>query len=140
MRALAVGLLLLLPLVAACEAKPDEQVTVTPNFAAGELTLSVLPSETAPAKALVISCEEHEAFCEEVVTNKALQPVAATTACTQIYGGPEQATLTGEVADRSISLEFARNDGCQIARWDALAQALAQAGIDELVSAGEAQA
>ena len=41
-----------------------------------------------------------------------------TTACTQIYGGPEEATIRGTIRGASIDASFKRTDGCEIARWD----------------------
>ncbi|MCW2949721.1 MAG: serine protease inhibitor [Thermoleophilia bacterium] len=41
--------------------------------------------------------------------------------CTQQYGGPERATVTGERDGQAISVSFRRTDGCEIARWDAAA-------------------
>ena len=41
-------------------------------------------------------------------------------ACTEIYGGPEVAEVTGTYRDRPAAARFARDDGCEIARWDAL--------------------
>ncbi|MFW5899068.1 MAG: SSI family serine proteinase inhibitor [Jiangellaceae bacterium] len=48
-------------------------------------------------------------------------PVPPDQACTQIYGGPETATVTGELRGERLMAEFARNNGCEINRWDALA-------------------
>jgi hypothetical protein len=38
-------------------------------------------------------------------------------ACTQIYGGPETASITGIWQGQQVMSRFARNDGCQISRW-----------------------
>jgi hypothetical protein len=45
-------------------------------------------------------------------------PVPAGIACSQIYGGPETATITGTVKGRKINSAFRRTDGCQVARWN----------------------
>lgn len=45
-------------------------------------------------------------------------PVPADNACTQIYGGPATATITGTVKGSKINSKFSWTDGCQIARWD----------------------
>ena len=39
-------------------------------------------------------------------------------ACTQVYGGPDRATITGRLAGRRVRRRFARTDGCQIADWN----------------------
>jgi Subtilisin inhibitor-like len=38
-------------------------------------------------------------------------------ACTQIYGGPQVARVTGKLGARKIAATFSRTDGCQISRW-----------------------
>ncbi|MEI8067097.1 MAG: SSI family serine proteinase inhibitor [Actinomycetes bacterium] len=55
---------------------------------------------------------------------KALSPTPAGYACTQIYGGPEKATLTGTWSGKKFRSTFSRTDGCQIARWENLSQLL----------------
>jgi hypothetical protein len=42
-------------------------------------------------------------------------------ACTEQYGGPEVATVTGTFDGKPIKATFARTNGCDIARWDAAA-------------------
>jgi hypothetical protein len=38
--------------------------------------------------------------------------------CSQIYGGPETATITGTALGRKINATYSRTDGCQVARWN----------------------
>ena len=38
-------------------------------------------------------------------------------ACTQIFGGPERALVTGTIRTRRIRRAFARTDGCRTADW-----------------------
>jgi len=40
--------------------------------------------------------------------------------CTQIYGGPQTASVVGTWRGKNVRGDFNRRDGCQIARWDAL--------------------
>ncbi|MFQ4150026.1 hypothetical protein AAGW05_15265 [Arthrobacter sp. LAPM80] len=42
-------------------------------------------------------------------------------ACTQQYGGPEVAVVTGSFKGREVKATFKRTDGCEIASWQALA-------------------
>jgi hypothetical protein len=44
--------------------------------------------------------------------------------CTQIFGGPDIAFISGEIDGQSVSVEIKRNDGCGIAAWDLLGSAL----------------
>ncbi len=45
-------------------------------------------------------------------------------ACTQVYGGAQTATVTGTWRGERVDARYARNDGCQIARWDRIAPLL----------------
>lgn len=47
-----------------------------------------------------------------------LAEVDPAMACTQQYGGPEVATVTGTVGETKIDATFSREDGCAIARFD----------------------
>lgn len=44
--------------------------------------------------------------------------------CTQQYGGPQVAIVTGIFHGRRVKATFQRTDGCEIARWNALAPLL----------------
>ena len=44
-------------------------------------------------------------------------PVPATAVCTEIYGGPQRARVTGLVEGKRIWASFSRKNGCHIARW-----------------------
>ena len=40
--------------------------------------------------------------------------------CTQQYGGPQVAVVTGIFHGRPVNSTFTRTDGCEIARWKAM--------------------
>ena len=44
-------------------------------------------------------------------------PVPPGTACTEIYGGPQEALVTGRLRGRLVHADFDRKNGCEIARW-----------------------
>ncbi|MDQ0851742.1 hypothetical protein QFZ65_003680 [Arthrobacter sp. B3I9] len=44
--------------------------------------------------------------------------------CTQQYGGPQVAVVTGWFMARKVHSQFSRTDGCEIARWRAMAPLL----------------
>ncbi|WP_427134261.1 serine protease inhibitor [Pseudarthrobacter sp. S9] len=44
--------------------------------------------------------------------------------CTQQYGGPQIAVVTGWFLGRKVHSRFSRTDGCEIARWRAMAPLL----------------
>jgi Subtilisin inhibitor-like len=50
----------------------------------------------------------------------AFRPVPTGLLCTQIYGGPQEAIVTGTVAGGRVWATFRRRDGCEIARWSRL--------------------
>ena len=54
----------------------------------------------------------------------ALEPVPGDVACTQIYGGPEEARIAGAVRGNAVDSMFSRTNGCEIDRWDRLASVL----------------
>jgi hypothetical protein len=41
-----------------------------------------------------------------------------TEICTMIYGGPQKATIVGEINDKEVSFELDRVNGCSISVWD----------------------
>ncbi len=43
---------------------------------------------------------------------------AADRVCTQIYGGPETARISGQIEGRRIERRFSRSDGCRVADWE----------------------
>jgi hypothetical protein len=45
-------------------------------------------------------------------------PVPGDMACTDIYGGPQEARVTGLFRGRRIWAGFRRTDGCEIDRWN----------------------
>ena len=103
---------------------PSEQVTPTPTSDT-DLTIVINkgPSSTVTWR---LTCNppggthpDPEAACRALEANGAvaLPPVPEDKACTQIYGGPETASITGSWQGQQIMSKFARNDGCQISRW-----------------------
>jgi len=38
--------------------------------------------------------------------------------CTEIYGGPEKAEISGELAGKSVGTSFSKHNGCAIERWN----------------------
>jgi hypothetical protein len=48
-------------------------------------------------------------------------PVPKDAVCTQVYGGPQSARVTGRFRGRSIWVTFTRRNGCEIARWQRVA-------------------
>ena len=55
-------------------------------------------------------------------------PVPKDAACTQIYGGPQVARVTGTFEQQRVWVRFKRTDGCEIARWNRVRFLFAGAG------------
>jgi hypothetical protein len=60
---------------------------------------------------------------------RALPPVAKNKLCSQVYSGPEKATVTGTWRGRPINATFSRNNSCETARWAALIPLLPKPGL-----------
>ena len=45
-------------------------------------------------------------------------PVPKDVVCTQVFGGPQVARVTGTFERRRVWATFRRSDGCHIARWN----------------------
>jgi hypothetical protein len=94
------------------------QITVWPN-GQGEApkrtyTLKCAPvSGTLPGRA---------AACRKLTPMiRPFRPTPRNRACTDIYGGPQVALVTGRFRGRSVRAEFGRKNGCEIARWNRVA-------------------
>lgn len=44
--------------------------------------------------------------------------------CTQIYGGPETIEVTGTVEGQAVEVDYSRENGCEIDRYDRIAEIL----------------
>lgn len=70
---------------------------------------------TVPDPAAALSAMER--FGEDIFFPKPGPPKL----CTQQYGGPQVAVVTGSINGRPVSVTFRRTDGCEISRWRAMA-------------------
>lgn len=55
-------------------------------------------------------------------------PLRGDMTCTQIYGGPDEALVTGIHRGKRVWARFSLQDGCQIARWTQHSPILPAAG------------
>ncbi|MDQ3122496.1 MAG: subtilase-type protease inhibitor [Actinomycetota bacterium] len=57
--------------------------------------------------------------CRKLVVGgrKLFAPVPRSAICTEIYGGPDTARITGVVAGRRVWATFNLTNGCHIDRW-----------------------
>lgn len=60
---------------------------------------------------------------------RALPPTPAGTVCSQIYGGPQQAVVTGTWKGAAVDSRFNLSDGCEVERWNLLLGLLPPGGL-----------
>jgi hypothetical protein len=60
------------------------------------------------------------AACRELARlgSSTLRPVPGDRACTEIYGGPQVAYVTGVIDGRRVWAKLRRDNGCEIERWE----------------------
>lgn len=103
-----------------------------------DLTIRLADSPGAPERSFRLQAEDGAATAASTLPD----PAAALDAlarygeeiffpvpgppkiCTQQYGGPQVAVVTGLFLGREVNSRFSRTDGCEIARWRALAPLL----------------
>ena len=113
-----------------------------PGQGNADLAIVIKPSETGTPTNFTLVCQngvpaagsQHPnptAACLAIKNNPAiLNPVPAgkVQACTQQYGGPQTATVTGVVDGRQVQVSFSLKDGCEIAAWNAAKDVLGSSG------------
>jgi hypothetical protein len=100
----------------------DSSAPAQPRY---ELTVTYWPTgRGGEARTATLTCDPdggshpHPAqACDALLSHEeALDPPGKGVACTEIYGGPQLAALSG-----TAHALLSRRNGCEIARWDALA-------------------
>ena len=110
----------------------DDGGGAAPGPEGASLTVVVQPKGPGgPAKRTRIECErlgEGSQTCRALgnLTAKRMAPVPATVACAQVYGGPAQARVTGELRGQRIDARFSRTNACEIKRWNENARLLSR--------------
>ncbi len=106
-------------------ASPADELTITVHSGSGDTSQWRLtcdpPGGTHPDPAR--ACRVLES-----VGDSALPAVPKDLMCTQIYGGPETATITGTWRGKQIDSRLSRTNGCEISRWNALTGVLPAGG------------
>lgn len=104
---------------------------------AADLTVVLDESGEGQTKTWTLTCEpaggDHpdvDAACAALAAAglDAFDPTPKDVACTEIYGGPQTATVEGTVDGTSVRASFSRSNGCEISRWDTLAPLLGSIG------------
>ena len=134
-RARPLALLAVLLPLAACSGGGGDTVRTAPSpSAAGspapatELVVeAVLGPGTGPVRA-TLTCyppsgdhPEPAQACAALAEQSApFAPLPADLGCTEQYGGPQTARVTGTWDGEPVDLALSRTDGCAITQWDSL--------------------
>ena len=107
-------------------------MTATPTpgpSAAGDVDLTIVVDTGDGRQSWKLTCAppagthpDPETACRVLAESgaKALPPVGKDRVCTQIYGGPEKATISGTWNGKPVMSSLSRTNGCEIGRWKAL--------------------
>lgn len=131
MRGLARPVLCLVVVVplAGCSAGGDDTVSSGPRT---ELMIEIVRDVGAEPERLTLTCEptggDHPAAAQACAdlgrAAQPLVPLSPDLLCTEIFGGPQTATVTGTFRGEPVRLDLSRTDGCRIAQWDGLGAVL----------------
>jgi hypothetical protein len=108
------------------EDRPSATTSVKPSSPAAQLTVQVRESAKASPKTWTLTCDpaggDHPKAAEACqALTKVQDPFKAVSSqqmCTQIYGGPQEATVKGTWNGKQIDTKFTRRNGCEMHRWD----------------------
>lgn len=94
-----------------------------------DLTVEVDLGDGSPAQTWTLTCAgsvdgshpQAAAACAHLRTlDDPFAPLPPDVICTEVYGGPQTAQVTGRWEGEPVSLSLARSNGCLISQWDAL--------------------
>jgi hypothetical protein len=94
-----------------------------------EITFWPAGRSKGAAQKVTLSCDPsggtHQspaAACEQLYAlDQPFAPPPADEICTELYGGPEEALITGTDRGKPVSYKLARTNGCEIDRYQKLA-------------------
>ena len=108
--------------VTGCGGKDSSSGTASPT-ADLQISTSVKGSEQ-PSKLWTLRCPaggtlpDAAGACSKLAQiEDPFAPVPKGTACTEIYGGPELADVSGTFDGKPVNTQFSRGNGCEIERW-----------------------
>jgi hypothetical protein len=110
----------------------DEQAAAPPSVA--DLTVTVDPDGDGAKEPHTTSVQCGTADASKAcraadgIKAKTFEPVPGNVACTELYGGPETATVKGTLHGEAIDAKFSRVNGCEISRWEQASGLLEAAG------------
>jgi hypothetical protein len=97
-----------------------------------DLRIAFRAQESSPPRILVLTCANGSArgtvrdpagACRRLqrLGNGAFAPTKRGVACTEIFGGPSTAVVTGRFLGRPLWVRLRRDNGCEIDRWQRVA-------------------
>ena len=99
-----------------------------PNVASTSLNITVWPdgADNSDKRTYTLSCgpaagtlpRRTDACTALMKLQRPFAPTPLNIVCTQIYGGPQEALVTGRFRGKPVRARFSRKDGCEIARWN----------------------
>ena len=110
--------------LAACgdETETPASPSATPPAAAAGGGADITVEVTEAGEPQTFTCGDG---CDPAAVAKAIAGTKDTMrACTEIYGGPETAHVTGTLDGKAIDVTITRNNGCGIADYEALFEAI----------------
>jgi Subtilisin inhibitor-like len=127
-------LLLLAPatlLLAGCGAGDGaaSDAATSPGAAERTLVVDYDAGDGTPAQRFTLFCgdaaqgdhPEPAAACARVLRmDTPFEPLPDDRICTELFGGPQTARVTGTWQGDEVDVQLSREDGCAIAQWDAL--------------------
>jgi hypothetical protein len=117
---------------------PDAAATSSPEDPAtrggldgpdNDLQVQIDHGDGTPAESWTLTCvasvegthPDAEAACAHLAgLDDPFAPIPGDIACTEQYGGPQTARVTGVWNGKPVDLELSRINGCHISQWDSL--------------------
>lgn len=108
---------------------PSDEPAAPGTPLAADLTVVVDATGKGATTTSTLTCEpvggdhpDAAAACAAIAAGglAAFDPTPMGVACTEQWGGPQTATVTGTVGGETVNARFSRTNGCEISRWDAL--------------------
>jgi hypothetical protein len=121
-------LVVLLAGVAGCGSDSDDGSGSGESDTQLEITFWPEGRSKGEAQTLTLSCDPPggthpnpaEACAKLAALDDPFAPPPADEICTELYGGPEEASITGTYRGEPVSYKLARTNGCEIDRYQKL--------------------
>jgi hypothetical protein len=102
----------------ASSSPPDDHLTVELDRGDGSAVARWTLTCAEPAEGTHPAAQEACDHLSEL--DDPFAPIPDDRVCSEQYGGPQTATVTGRWAGRPVDLDLSRVDGCRIAQWNGL--------------------